>query len=248
MLKPLWGQWLLLSILVKLWVSQLLYTGVRYVCRLVTLHFPLVEVRGNEWGNTSGTAIFGAWFSWKPNFLGGLLKPGRLGALEWLGFDGVLPWETPWWHATKSFFSYLWRIILLSNFFLNCISCIFWVFCFLGWFQHLCFSELFTEKVLCFKLLDLEWCWHFGIFCSAPRSWDGPMGHTCPVHTVTHGSGLRSRNCHWQGWLYQEVMWNLREPASFCKVTRVSRWPRNLGHAYKYDLSVVCVDWKLITD
>lgn len=36
-------------------------------------------------------------------------------------------------------------------------------------------------------------------FCSAPRSWDGPVGHTCPVHTVTHGSGLRSRNCHWQG-------------------------------------------------
>lgn len=174
-------------------------------------------------------------------FLGGLLKPGRSGALEWLRFDGVL---------------LMWIIQLNVTFFSTCqgyICC--WSFSWIVFFflSFFCFKDgtsvffrTFYRKSGLFQAAFGSDAGILVFFCSAPRSWDGPVGHTCPVHTVTHGSGLRSRNCHWQGWLYQEVMWNLREPASFCKVTRVPRWPRNLGQG-AYDLSVVCIDWKLIT-
>lgn len=176
-------------------------------------------------------------------FLGGLLKPGRSGALEWLRFDGVL---------------LMWIIQLNVTFFSTCegyICCwsFSWIVFFFFFLSFFCFKDgtsvffrTFYRKSGLFQAAFGSDAGILVFFCSAPRSWDGPVGHTCPVHTVTHGSGLRSRNCHWQGWLYQEVMWNLREPASFCKVTRVPRWPRNLGQG-AYDLSVVCIDWKLIT-
>lgn len=241
MLKPLCGQWLLLSILVKLWVNKLLYIGIRYVCRLVTLNFPLVE------GETNGGIPREQPFS-VPDFHGNLIP--RWAIETWpFGSSGM---AAIWWgapdvnHTTKrDFFLYLWRIHLLLKFFLNCFF-----FFFLSFF---CFKDgtsvffrTFYRKSGLFQAAFGSDAGILVFFCSAPRSWDGPVGHTCPVHTVTHGSGLRSRNCHWQGWLYQEVMWNLREPASFCKVTRVPRWPRNLGQG-AYDLSVVCIDWKLIT-
>lgn len=149
MLKPLCGQRLLLSILVKLWVNKLLYIGIRYVCRLVTLKFPLVE------GETNGGIPREQPFS-VPDFHGNLIP--RWAIETWpFGSSGM---AAIWWgapdvnHTTKrDFFLYLWRIHLLLKFFLNCCFFFFWVF-FVLKTEHLCFSELFTEKVVCFKLLS----------------------------------------------------------------------------------------------